>query len=495
MGGITLCGICGYYGVEVGNLPLPIFQLKHRGPDEHGVTVGRNYKFGHTRLSIVDVANGQQPMYNEDHSVCIIFNGEIYNHCQIKAGLKRSHHFKTNSDTEAILHLFEDEGTAGLKKLDGMFALAIVTPNELVLARDPVGIKPLYFQKEESMIYIASELKAFMNNSIIEEFPPGTIYSTQEGYQMFYDVPTEYDLDLNWDECLYGIRHRLKKAVVKRLMADVPLGSFLSGGLDSSLITALVKENKNELYTFSVSLPESNDRESALLVSEFLGTIHHEIIVSPRELWDVIPEVIYFLESFDRSLVRSAVANYFLAKLAASEVKVVLTGEGADELFAGYAYLSRYNDGDLLHRELRQITKRLHHTNLQRVDRMTMAHGLEARVPFLDQEMIAWAMRIPPYFKRNKDGIAKWCLREAFRGDRLLPDQIFNREKEKFAEGTGVAGALARMAEEKVSEGSYWRELERGTSLRSKEEYYYFQIFVSYFGRDRALHLVGRSKS
>jgi asparagine synthase (glutamine-hydrolysing) len=210
---------------------------------------------------------------------------------------------------------------------------------------------------------------------------------------------------------------------------------------------------------------------------------------------DAIPEVIYYLESYDQSLVRSAVANFFLAKLAAQEVKVVLTGEGADELFAGYAYLAQFEDGNDLHQELWHITNALHNTNLQRVDRMTMAHGLEARVPFLDKEVIDWAMRIPPGFKRNSSGITKWCLREAFRNQDLLPDSIINREKEKFAEGSGIAEVLSALAEARVSEECLLRELERGTSLRSKEEYYYFQIFCSYFSRDQALHLVGRSKS
>jgi asparagine synthase (glutamine-hydrolyzing) len=474
---------------------LLIHRIKHRGPDDHGVVVGSSFKFGHTRLAIIDVTNGKQPMYNEDASLCIVFNGEIYNHRQIKAGLKRKHRFKTSSDTEVILHLYEEEGLAGIKKLDGMFALAVAAPDELVLARDPVGIKPLYLRKNETGIYFASEIKAFPDNANIHEFPPGTVFSTRHGYQAFYEVPVGYDRRLSWTECLAGLRERLKKAVCKRLMADVPLGSFLSGGLDSSLITALMKEHREELHTFSVSLSESNDRQYADWVSRHLGTIHHEIIVTPQELWDAIPEIIYFLESYDRSLVRSAIANYFLAKLAASEVKVVLTGEGADELFAGYAYLNRFRDNDSLQRELWRITRDLHYTNLQRVDRMTMAHGLEARVPFLDREMIAWAMQIPPDYKRNPAGITKWCLREAFRGEKLLPDEIFDRKKEKFAEGTGIAAVLAELAETKVSDGAYQRELRRGTALCSKEEYYYFQIFVAHFGRERVLQLVGRSIS
>jgi asparagine synthase (glutamine-hydrolyzing) len=492
---MNMCGICGYYGSEVNHLPLPMPRIKHRGPNDHGIAVDVCFKFGHTRLSIMDVDNGKQPMFNEDRSLCLVFNGEIYNYRQIKADLKREHQFKTDSDTEIILHLYEEEGVEGLRKLDGMFALALATPEGLVLARDPVGIKPLYFQKSENWTYFASEIKAFTNHADVDEFPAGTFFSTNQGYQTFFEIPVQFDPDLSWDECLAGLRTRLKKAVSKRLMADVPLGSFLSGGLDSSLITALIKEHQKELHTFSVSFKDGNDRQYAHQVSRFLGTTHHEIIVTAGELWKAIPEVIYYLESYDCSLVRSAVANYFLAKLAAEEVKVVLTGEGADELFAGYEYLNRFCDSNSLQKELWQITKDLHYTNLQRVDRMTMAHGLEARVPFLDKELIVWALQIPPQYKRNEAGISRWCLREAFRNDQLLPDEILEREKEKFSDGAGVAAALADMAENKVSDGGYQWELAQGTALQSKEEYYYFQIFVSYFGRERALHLVGRSKS
>ncbi len=492
-----MCGICGYFGDNVAGLPLPIDELSHRGPDGQGTACGPNFKFGHTRLAIIDIAGGGQPMLNKNGTICIVFNGEIYNHRFLRAELEREHSFKSNSDTEVILHLYEKEGPAGLAKLDGMFSLAIVDHDQITLARDPLGIKPLYIQKNEQYLYFASELKAFnfLDNNVIE-FPPGHIYNKYGGYRTYYKVPQVYRDDLNWENTLAELRLRLKKAVLKRLMSDVPLGSFLSGGLDSSLITALMKQYQEKFHTFSVAVKESNDRNYALMAAKFLDTIHHEYVVTPRELWEVIPEVIFHLESFDQSLVRSAVANYFLAKLAAEEVKVVLTGEGADELFAGYAYLEQFRNSNDLHRELWDITNALHNTNLQRVDRLTMAHGLEARVPFLDKDVIALAMEIPPAFKRNdRNGVSKWCLREAFRHEGLLPDEIIDRDKEKFAEGSGVAVILEQMAGEKVSETSYFKELERGMPLRSKEEYYYFEIFCSYFGREQALRLVGRSKS
>jgi asparagine synthase (glutamine-hydrolysing) len=492
-----MCGICGYFGKNVADLPLPIDKLRHRGPDGSDTACGPNFKFGHTRLAIIDIAGGGQPMFSSDGKVCIVYNGEVYNYRCLRAELESEYGFKSNSDTEVILHLYEKEGPAGLAKLDGMFALAIVDHDQITLARDPIGIKPLYIQKNDQYLYFASELKAFesFDNHVIE-FPPGHIFNIYGGYHNYYKIPRACRNDLNWENTLAEIRRRLKKAVMKRLMSDVPLGSFLSGGLDSSLITAIMKQYREKFHTFSVTMKNSSDRYYAQLAAKSLGTIHHELIVTPRELWEALPEVIFHLESFDQSLVRSAVANYFLAKFAVREVKVVLTGEGADELFAGYDYLEQFRISGDLHQELWDITNALHNTNLQRVDRITMAHGLEARVPFLDKEVIALAMEIPPAFKRNnKDGTSKWCLREAFRHEGLLPDEIISRDKEKFAEGSGIARILEQMATEKIGDTGYINELEQRTPLRSKEEYYYFEIFCSYFGREQALRLVGRSKS
>ena len=492
-----MCGICGYFGANVAHRPLPMLQLKHRGPDDEGIVTGSNYKFGHTRLAIVDVANGHQPMLNEDNTLCIVFNGEIYNHRSLRAHLKQAHDFRTECDTEVILHLFEEEGVDGLQKLDGMFALAIATPDRIILARDPVGIKPLYFQEDGDNLFFASELKAFYHSRTpVVELKPGTIYCSMTRYYPYYELPWEFERPMSWEECLAGLRREIKAAVNKRLMSDVPLGSFLSGGLDSSIITALVKSEREQLHTFSVATEQSSDREYARLAARRLGTQHHEYLISPAEVKKALPTIIYHLESFDRSLVRSAVANYFLAKIAASEVKVVLTGEGADELFAGYHYLDQYHDPDALNQELWRITRDLYNTNLQRTDRMTMAHGLEARVPFLDIAVIRLAMQIPAAFKRDlAKGDAKLCLREAFRGEALLPPEIINRRKEKFSDGSGMSAVLETITVESIPEGGFYKELERGTSLHSREEYYYFQIYCSFFGREAALNLVGRSRS
>lgn len=497
-GGFAICGICGYYNVVRAQESLPLDKLQHRGPDGQGEIAGDRFRFGHTRLAIIDVDNGEQPMFNEDGTVCLTFNGEIYNYQTLRDDLANRHQFKTDTDTEVILHLFEEEGIDGLKKLDGMFALAIQSGDLFVLARDPLGIKPLYTCKKDGAIYFSSELKTFEERLLpfVKEFPPGHIFTNRSGYQKYYQLPRGFRRDLDWHEGLTELRTRLYRAVEKRLMSDVPLGSFLSGGLDSSLISALIKEGKEELHTFSIALAESNDRYYSGLVSRHLGTIHHEYILKPEEMWEALPEIIYYLESFDRSLVRSAVANYFLAKITSDYVKVVLTGEGADELFAGYEYLAEFSEWDDLHQELYEITGELHNTNLQRVDRMTMAHGLEARVPFLDTEVIDWGLGMPPWFKREqKQKIGKWCLREAFRDQGLIPEEVIDREKEKFAEGTGVADILEQLADERVPDSDFQREVKAGTPLRSKEEYHYFQIYSSFFGRENALRLVGRSRS
>ena len=503
-------GLCGFIGSRSSrsvadadaDLTTPMQKLRHRGPDGQGYSINDHSRFGHTRLAIHDAPNGRQPIYNEDGSLCVTLDGEIYNYRELRKRLQNRHRFRTATDTEAVLHLYEEEGLAGLEQLDGMYALVIGGADTAVLVRDPMGVKPLYYQKSKdgSGLNYASEIKALdRNNGKITEFPPGTVYTPERGFQPYYELPQEYDPDLTWEETLVQIRKTLTGAIEKRLTNDVPLGCFLSGGLDSSLISAIATQFVPDLPTFSVSMERSSDRRFAHMAARHLSTKHRELIMNPQAVWQIVPEVVYYLESYDQYLVRSAVANYFLAEMAAEHVKVVLIGEGADELFAGYEYLERFADWNDLHRELREITTELHQSGLQRVDRMTMAHGLQARAPFLDVAMLDLAMRIPPWFKRkDADGagaITKWCLREAFSGSGLLPEEIINRGKEKFSEGTGAADVLAEFAERHVSAKDYADALAKGVQVRSKEEFYYYQIFKSEFGQDSACNLVGRSRS
>ena len=473
-----------------------IRKLQHRGPDGTGMFYVEDACMMHGRLAIIDVDGGSQPIFNEDGSICIVFNGEIYNHRSIRNKLAGKHHFTTNTDTEVILHLYEEVGEECVKHLDGMFAFAVYdSAKGLMLARDPLGIKPLYTGEYDGDIYFASEIKAL--HGIIphfSEFPAGHYCSTASGMHRYFSI--EYGIQQvdTAEKAVNGVRYYLKESVKKRLMSDVPLGVFLSGGLDSSIIAALARKKIPYLKTFSVGMAESADREYAKLCADYLGTDHYELVYTPDDMLSALSEVIYHLESYDAALVRSAVPNYFLCKLASQHVKVVLSGEGADELFSGYHYLKDL-DEEALGQELVDITESLHNTNLQRCDRMSMAHGIEARVPFLDVDMLRLAFCIPLDLKLGANGIEKWVLREAFKND--LPQEVVYRRKSKFSEGCGSSNVLDRIAEETISDGAFEREriLPYGRTIPSKEELMYYRIFSKFYPAESALETVGFSRS
>lgn len=434
-------------GRHPGDLAAGLAAIAHRGPDDEGWHDAGRVRFGHRRLSIVDIAGGKQPLFNEDRRLCLVHNGEIYNHSVVLAGLQGSHQPQTRSDGEAWLHAAEEHGmAAAVGRLHGMFALAGSDGDNLCLGRDALGIKPLYWSRHDGGLVFASEIKALLpvvKPDTIEVFPPGHVYTSTQGIAPLWRLPVGWKPDdqtrdpAAWADAFLAA---LDAAVHQRLMADVPIGVFLSGGLDSSLIAALMRRYVPELHSFAVGLPGSSDLERAREVAADLGTIHHEVAISEGELLATLEDVIWHLESWDPDLVRSALPCWFVSREAAKHVKVVLTGEGADELFAGYAYHRDYH-GVNLHRELRRSIKGLHHINLQRVDRMSMAHGLEARVPFLDTEVIGLALSIPPDLKLAR-GFHKYILRQA--AARILPPEIAWRAKEQFDHGTGSAEALRR---------------------------------------------------
>ncbi len=493
-----MCGIMGITrGNDVKSITPLLKMLAHRGPDGHGVWQDRCHTFGHTRLSIIDLEGGSQPMTDADSRMHITFNGEIYNYRQLRVALGEAS-FRTHSDTEAILGLARtpDHPERWVKNLDGMFAFALADGAEFMLARDPLGIKPLYIGQAQGAMAFASELKTLAGRATnISEFPPGHIYHARRGLRRYYHLqPTTKDVR-DPEVAKAGIRQRLEEAVQKRLIADVPVGVFLSGGLDSSMIAALARRHKDPLDTFSVGTEDSSDRPLAQQVSEFLGTRHHERLYDIREAIDALPEIIYYLESFDCALVRSAIPNYFLAKLASEHVKVSLSGEGADELFAGYEYLKAI-DAEALDEELLNITLALHNTNLQRCDRMSMAHGLEVRVPFLDTQVVDYAFRIPIGLKQyGQDRSEKWILRKVAQD--ILPSNIAWRKKVKFAAGAGLGDKMADFADRQISDGDFHREREiaAGQLLRSKEELLYYRIFKQMYPQDELIPLVGRSRS
>ena len=482
-----MCGVAGVWGKSDQNSVQDMMDfLIHRGPDADGMFVSPTGAgiLGHRRLSIMDPEGGDQPIYGDGQAKAIIGNGEIYNFPQLLPELAQRYQFRTKSDTEAILHLYEDRGIAGVDQLDGMFAFAIADGNQFFAARDPIGIKPLYYSQQNGSFLFASELKAIAHLcEDVQEFPPGTFFSSETGFSTYYTVPDiQPELEPDVDALVQEVRETVEASVIKRLMSDVPLGAFLSGGLDSSIIAAVAKQHMEQLHTFSIGIEGSRDLQAARLVSRYLGTIHHEYVITPEEVTAKLPEIVYSLESFDQDLVRSAIPCYFTSRLAADHVKVILTGEGADELFAGYTYYKDIPDNDTLHRELRRSVSSLHNINLQRVDRLTMAHSLEGRVPFLDLQMIELGQRIPAHLKLAGDPIVeKWILRLAF--EDLLPSEIVWRKKEQFDEGSGTVDLLTQMLAERMSEqeAQEYQNQHSESRLRSPEECYYHQLFMDAF--------------
>lgn len=484
-----MCGIAGMMGRPSEAIIRQMLDAqRHRGPDGRNVWVAPGeVGLGHDRLAIVDVAGGAQPLTNEDGTVWAVINGEIYNHEELRRELGSRHTFRTRSDSEVVLHLFEEEGPDFVRRLDGMFAIAIWSrATGLCLARDPLGIKPLYYGYDQGNLFFASEMKALLPWAPeIKELPPGTRWIPESEPITYYSVPHPSSDLADLSAAVDAVDHLLTAAVRKRLMSDVPLGVFLSGGLDSSLIAALVsRETSGPLHSFCVGLEGSADVENARQVAQFLGTVHHERILTPSEVVDRVPHVIRMLESCDPALVRSAIPTDFVAELAARHVKVVLSGEGADELFAGYHYLRELDDA-ALNEELRLITVSLHNLNLQRVDRMTMAHGLEGRVPFLDTGLVELAFRIAPLLKRHA-GQGKWVLRKV--AERYLPPDIVWRTKEKFAIGTGIGPALEYYAAElfdPITLLTGW----------TPEAWWYWTIFREQYDRPDLLRSMGHSRS
>jgi asparagine synthase (glutamine-hydrolysing) len=491
-----MCGIAGIVGeADPGLLRTMLDSIRHRGPDDQGVFVDDGVAVGQNRLSIIDVEGGHQPILDESGQRCILANGEVYNYRGLRSELGK-HTFRTKSDSEVPLHLYEEIGPEVASRLDGMFAIAIWDGSDVYLARDPVGIKPLYYGFHEGSFYFASEAKALLAGGVreIREFPNGCWYRSDRGFHGYAEWRAEPRPAGDPTAAVDELRRLLEEAVRKRLMAEVPLGTFCSGGLDSALVTALASRNSSTFHTFSTGMTGAPDIESALRTSEYLGTSHHVREFTEGDVLDALPNVIWHLESFDAALVRSAVPTYFVSELARKHVTVVLTGEGADELYAGYRYLKDLPPAELTG-ELVRITRALHHLNLQRTDRMTMAHGLEGRVPYLDWAHIGFALGLPPEWKvHGPERTEKWILRQAFAG--ILPDEILWRDKQKFSEGTGSAAVVREEAERQVSDREFerLRTEARPLELRTKEEAYTYGIFRQGFPKQFAVECLGRTE-
>ena len=478
-------------------------RLHHRGPDGHGSRlVGRTW-LGHTRLSIVDLAGGRQPLADATGRRWVVANGEIYNHADLRDRLPGP--FTTDSDSEVVLHVLSTLGTDGIHDLRGMWAFCVADEDGGVwLGRDPLGVKPLYWARHDGRLLVASELHAFppAARPDVEEFPTGHFWTPGTGLQAYVDL---HDDPLGGakgigpdftsrEEARTAVRETLVTAVRERMMADVPVGVFLSGGLDSSVVAAiLARESQpgSTVHSFAAGTPGSPDLVAARVVAEALGLAHHERVYTDEDVVEVLPTVVAATESYEPSLIRSAVPNYLLAELAARHVKVVLTGEGADELFAGYHHL-RALDEEALREALVEGVATLHHLNLQRCDRVTMAHGLEARVPFLSRDMLAVAQRIPVRWKLlGEDGQEKRLLREAFAG--WVPDEVLWRRKEQFGDGSGTAGAMHRVVDRLVPDADWSAVRFAGLPpARTREELAYQRIFADALGGIDAERVLGR---
>lgn len=503
-----MCGIAGCFGIiDTATINRMLDALPHRGPDDRGIYAFGNGVFGHTRLSIVDVAKGHQPILSADEKAGIICNGEIYNFHDLRKRLTPKYKFRTSSDSEVILHLYREKGPDCVRELDGMFSFAIFDDYDFMLARDPIGIKPLYYGYIKGNLYFTSELGAMTlaNVAEVHEFPAGFYYTPEEGFVQYYQIPEIQDRLLeDVDETSKVIRETFIKAVKKRLLADkeIHVGSFCSGGIDSSLVAAIAAEEIPHLHTFVVGMRdkngvESDDLKASRIAASHIGSTHHELIFSEDEYYEALPIVIKKLESYDPSLVRCAVPCYFTCKLASEYVTVVLTGEGADELFTGYHYMKHY-PLDVLNKEARRCIGNLHNINLQRADRMGMLFSLELRVPFLDIAMVDLAMKIPPELKiressENGEKIEKWILRKAFQGTNYLPDEILWRYKVQYTQGAGCESLGEKLAESEISEDEYERvkaENPRAV-INSREAAYYFKIFRKFHPQDSILGSIG----
>ncbi|MBE7216420.1 asparagine synthase B [Shewanella benthica] len=497
--------------------------MRHRGPDWSGIYSCDKAVLAHERLAIVDIDNGAQPLLSSDGNIILAVNGEIYNHKELKAELGDKYAYQTNSDCEVILSLYQEYGVDFLDKLNGIFAFVLYdkTKDLYLIGRDHMGIIPLYTGLDaEGNFYIASEMKALMPVcKTVDVFKPGHYLcnqtsATDDGYVQYYqrewrDFAAVKDNPASIDE----IREALEAAVKRQLMSDVPYGVLLSGGLDSSVISAITQtfakrriEDDGEsdawwpqLHSFAVGLEGAPDLIAAKKVADAIGTIHHEIIFTFQDGIDAIKDVIYHLETYDVTTIRAATPMYLMArKIKAMGIKMVLSGEGADELFGGYLYFHKAPNAQAFHEELVRKLDKLFMFDCLRANKSMAAWGLEARVPFLDKEFMDVAMRINPEAKMSKDGrIEKHILRQAF--EHKLPKEVTWRQKEQFSDGVGYSwiDGLKELTAEKVDDLQLANAKFRFpyNTPDTKEGYYYRCFFEELFPLDSAAKTVPGGKS
>ena len=545
-----MCGFVGAFDLNSGSQPINeglkeelrnqvlemSKKIRHRGPDWSGVYTGNNAIISHERLSIVDPLSGKQPLVSDDQKIILAANGEIYNHKDIRKEFEGKYNFQTGSDCEAIIPLYKKYRESGnfaemVEKLSGIFAFALYDSEKDVylICRDEIGVIPLYQGwDKEGHYYVASELKALEGECVtIEEFPNGHyFYSKDEKPVRWYKRDWEsYDAvksaakatdekgDVINPAVIEKVKNSLESAVKAQLMSDVPYGVLLSGGLDSSIIAAITQKFSKkrvesdskeaawwpQLHSFAIGLEGSPDLIAAQKAADYIGTVHHEVHFTIQEALDALPDVIYHIETYDITTVRASTPMYLLARVIKSMgIKMVLSGEGSDELFGGYLYFHKAPNAQEFHEELVRKMSKLHLYDCLRANKSLMAWGVEGRVPFLDKDFIDIAMRLNPTDKMNikmpdgKQRIEKWIIRKAF--EDMLPDSIAWRQKEQFSDGVGYnwIDTLKKMTEEKVSDAEFARRENRFpvNPPKTKEEYYYREIYSRLFPSDSAAKVV-----
>lgn len=566
-----MCGFVGCFDLSSGSAPIGeglkeelrsqvlemSKKIRHRGPDWSGVYTGNNAILSHERLSIVDPLSGKQPLVSDDGKIILAANGEIYNHKTLRTEFNGKYNFLTGSDCEVIIPLYKqyresDNFAEMIEKLSGIFAFALYDSEKDVylISRDEIGVIPLYQGWDKSgRYYVASELKALEGEcQTIEEFPNGSYLYSGDSSENTPSKPVRwYKRDWeNFDNVknnpkatddkgeiinpsiIEKVRNGLESAVKAQLMSDVPYGVLLSGGLDSSIIAAItqkfskkrIESNSTEsawwpqLHSFAVGLEGSPDLIAAQKAADYIGTVHHEVHFTIQEALDALPDVIYHIETYDITTVRASTPMYLLARVIKSMgIKMVLSGEGSDELFGGYLYFHKAPNAQEFHEELVRKMSKLHLYDCLRANKSLMAWGVEGRVPFLDKDFIDIAMNLNPSDKMNiklpdpstlrqssvtagsgttKQRMEKWILRKAF--EDMLPENICWRQKEQFSDGVGYnwIDTLKKMTEEKVSDAEFARREMRFpvNTPKTKEEYYYREIYSRLFPSDSAAKVV-----
>ena len=552
-----MCGFVGCFDLNSGSAPIAeglkeelraqvlemSKRIRHRGPDWSGVYTGNNAILSHERLSIVDPLSGKQPLVSDDEKIILAANGEIYNHKDIRAKFQDSYKFRTGSDCEVIIPLYKKYRESGdftkmIEELSGIFAFALYDSEKDVylIARDEIGVIPLYQGWDKAgRYYVASELKALEGDcQTIEEFPNGSYFWSKdekptkwykrawESYDAVKAAPkaTDEKGEVINPAVIEKVRNGLEAAVKAQLMSDVPYGVLLSGGLDSSIIAAVTQKYSKkrvetdskeaawwpQLHSFAVGLEGSPDLIAAKKAADYIGTVHHEVHFTIQEALDALPDVIYHIETYDITTVRASTPMYLLARVIKSMgIKMVLSGEGSDELFGGYLYFHKAPNAQEFHEELVRKMSKLHLYDCLRANKSLMAWGVEGRVPFLDKDFIDIAMGLNPTDKMNikldgpstssgtpRQRMEKWILRKAF--EDLLPESICWRQKEQFSDGVGYSwiDTLKKMTEEKVSDAEFARRENRFpvNPPKTKEEYYYREIYSRLFPSDSAARCV-----